>query len=61
MKKTMKVVILAAFLIAIGVSFFIGRQTERQEYLDNRLQINTLRVRKKILQSSNGKIRQKTP
>ena len=38
MKKTMKVVILAAFLIAIGVSFFIGRQTERQEYLDNRLQ-----------------------
>ena len=38
MKKTMKVVILAAFLIVIGVSFFIGRQAERQEYLDNRLQ-----------------------
>ena len=38
MKKTIKIVTFVAFLIAIGVSFFIGRQTERKEYLDNRLQ-----------------------
>lgn len=38
MKKAIKVVIFAVFLIAIGVSFFVGRQTKQQEYIDNRLQ-----------------------
>lgn len=38
MKKTIKVLIFAALLITIGASFFIGRHTKQQEYLDNRLQ-----------------------
>lgn len=38
MKKAIKVVIVAVFLIAIGVSFFVGRHTKQQEHLDNRLQ-----------------------
>lgn len=38
MKKAIKAMIFVAFLIAIGVSFFIGSHTKQQEYLDNRLQ-----------------------
>lgn len=38
MKKIIKAVIFLSFLVAIGVSFFVGRHTKQQEYLDNRLQ-----------------------
>lgn len=38
MKKTTKVVVAVAFLVAIGVSFFAGSHMKQQEYFNDRLQ-----------------------